>query len=127
MFISSHWTVSFNICSSSCSLQNKDPHLGGGYLVGLGVEMGGFRDQGVETGRLGICKVGGVGSGSNLAPWILCSACYREGFVVPGRHIYLIISINKIIVIKNQCYYCILLMYNNTEVQIVSATIYKYK
>ncbi len=36
--------------------------------------MGGFRDQRLEMGRLGICKVGGVGSGSNLAPWMLCSA-----------------------------------------------------
>ncbi len=42
---------------SSPSLQNKDPGGGvgstsrGWRLVGLGVEMGGFRDQGVETGR----------------------------------------------------------------------------
>ncbi len=43
--------------------------------VGLGVEIGGFRNQGVDTGRFRyICKVGGVGSGSNLAPWIFCSA-----------------------------------------------------
>ncbi len=41
--------------------------------VGLEVEMCGFRDQGVEIGRFR-CKMGGVGSGSNLAPWILCSA-----------------------------------------------------
>ncbi len=43
-------------------------------LVGLGVEMGGFRDQGWRRVGLGICKVGGVGSGSNLAPWIFCPA-----------------------------------------------------
>ncbi len=42
---------------SSPSLQNKDPGGGvgstsrGWRLVGLGVGMGGFRDQGVETGR----------------------------------------------------------------------------
>ncbi len=42
---------------SSPSLQNKDPGGGVGSTsrgwrwVGLGVEMGGFRDQGVETGR----------------------------------------------------------------------------
>ncbi len=30
-------------------------------MVGLGVGMGGFSDQGVETG-LGECKVEGVGS-----------------------------------------------------------------
>ncbi len=32
--------------------------------------MGGFRDQGVETGRFRyrLCKVVGVGSRSNLAP-----------------------------------------------------------
>ncbi len=28
-----------------------DPHPGGGEMVGLGVELRGFRDQGVETGR----------------------------------------------------------------------------
>ncbi len=45
-----------DFCSSP-SLQNKDPGGGvgstsrGWRLVGLGVEMGGFRDQGVETGR----------------------------------------------------------------------------
>jgi len=36
-----------------------------------GVEMGrirvGFRDQGLG---LGVCKVGGVGSGSDSSPWI---------------------------------------------------------
>ncbi len=57
---------------SSPSLQNKDP--GGGLDPHLGMEMGGFRDQGVEKVGLCICKVGGVGSGSNLARWILCSA-----------------------------------------------------
>ncbi len=42
---------------SSPSLQNKDPGGGvgstsrGWRLVGLGVGMGGFRDQGVEPGR----------------------------------------------------------------------------
>ncbi len=38
--------------------------------------MGGLRDQGVKTGRFSytVCKMGGVGSGSNIAPWILCSA-----------------------------------------------------
>ncbi len=42
---------------SSPSLQNKDPGGGvgstsrGWRLVGLGVGVGGFRDQGVETGR----------------------------------------------------------------------------
>ncbi len=42
---------------SSPSLQNKDPGGGvgstsrGWRLVGLGMEMGGFRDQGVDTGR----------------------------------------------------------------------------
>ncbi len=35
--------------------------------------MSGFRDKGVETGSLGTCQVGGVGSRSNHAPWILCS------------------------------------------------------
>ncbi len=35
--------------------------------MGLGIR--GWRLVG-----LGICKVGGVGSGSNHAPWILCSA-----------------------------------------------------
>ncbi len=34
--------------------------------MGLGIR--GWRRVG-----LGICKEGGVGSGSNLAPWILCS------------------------------------------------------
>ncbi len=60
--------------------------------------MGGFRDQGVETGRfrgwrwvglgirgwrrvgLGTCKVGRVGSRSKLAPWILCSAVRTISF-----------------------------------------------
>ncbi len=40
-----------------------DPHLG----VEIGRFKGGFRNQGVEIG-LGICKVGGVGSGSNHTP-----------------------------------------------------------
>ncbi len=39
--------------------------------VGLGVEIGGFKDQGWRWVGVGICKVGGVGSGSNHAPWIL--------------------------------------------------------
>ncbi len=45
------------LTTSSPSLQNKDPGDGvgstsrGWRLVGLGVGMGGFRDQGVETGR----------------------------------------------------------------------------
>ncbi len=30
--------------------------------------MGRFRDQGVETGRFSICKVGGVGSRSTSPP-----------------------------------------------------------
>jgi len=39
--------------------------------IGLGVGLGirGWRWVG-----LGICKVGGVGSGSNSSPWISCSA-----------------------------------------------------
>ncbi len=48
---------------SSPSLQNKDP--GGG----VGSTSRGWRLVG-----LGICTVGGVGSRSNHAPWILCSA-----------------------------------------------------
>ncbi len=53
--------------SSSPSLQNKDPGGGvgsassGWRLVGLGIR--GWRRVG-----LGICKVGGVGSRSNLTP-----------------------------------------------------------
>ncbi len=45
-----------------------DPHVRGGNEWVLGMDMGGVRDQGVEMGRfrLGICKVGGVGS--NHAP-----------------------------------------------------------
>ncbi len=35
--------------------------------MGLGIR--GWRSVGLD-----VCKVGGVGSGSNLAPWILCSA-----------------------------------------------------
>ncbi len=74
-------------CSNSPSLQNKDPGGGVGSTsrgwrwVSLGVGKGGFKGWGwVGLGirgwrwvGLGICKVGGVGSGSNLAPWILCS------------------------------------------------------
>ncbi len=47
----------FTRFSSSPSLQNKNPGGGAGSTsrgwrcVCLGVEMGGFRDQGVETGR----------------------------------------------------------------------------
>ncbi len=36
--------------SPSLQIQNKDPHLGV-KLVCLGVEMGGFRDKGVEMAR----------------------------------------------------------------------------
>ncbi len=52
--------------------------------MGLGVEIGrcrggdgrfrggdGWVFRGWRRVGLGICKVGGVGSGSNLAPWIL--------------------------------------------------------
>ncbi len=67
---------------SSPSLQNKDPGGGvgstsrGWRLVGLGVEMGGFRGlewvglgiRGWRRVGLGLCKVGGVGSRSNSAP-----------------------------------------------------------
>ncbi len=40
--------------------------------MGLGIRGGGV--------GLGICKVGGVGSGSNLIPWILCSAVRTISF-----------------------------------------------
>ncbi len=42
--------------------------------MGLGIR--GWRRVG-----LGICKVGGVGSRSNHAPWILCSAGYKEAVI----------------------------------------------
>ncbi len=59
--------------SSSPSLQNKDPEGRDGSTsrgwrwVGLGI-------RGWWRVGLGECKVGGFGSRSNLAPWILCSA-----------------------------------------------------
>jgi len=48
----------------------------GGFMdVGLGRFRGGFRNKGVELRvGLGLCKVGGVGSGSDSSTWILCSA-----------------------------------------------------
>ncbi len=36
--------------------------------------MDGLGIRGWRRVGLGLCKVGGVGSRSNLAPWILCSA-----------------------------------------------------
>ncbi len=41
---------------------------------GTGVETGMFRSVFIQVYGLDTCKVGGVGSRSNLAPWILCSA-----------------------------------------------------
>ncbi len=38
-------------CRTKIQGAGLDPHPGGWRLVGLGVGMGGFRDQGVETGR----------------------------------------------------------------------------
>ncbi len=38
----------------------------------MGLGSRGWRQVG-----LGICKLGGVGSGSSLTPWILCSAVRR--------------------------------------------------
>ncbi len=43
--------------------------------VGLEVEMCGFRDHGVEIGRFKMyVRWEELDLGSNLAPWILCSA-----------------------------------------------------
>ncbi len=38
-------------CKTKVQRAGLDPHLGVDILVGLGVEMGEIRDQGVETGR----------------------------------------------------------------------------
>ncbi len=45
--------------------------------MGLGIR--GWRRVG-----LGLCKVGGVGSRSNSAPWILCSAVRTISLNEPG-------------------------------------------
>ncbi len=67
--------------------------------VGLGVEIGEFRDQMVETGRFrfSLGKVGGVESGSYLAPWILCFAV--RGYCTV-RQIYFL---KKRILFKEMC------------------------
>ncbi len=60
-------------CRTKIQGAGLDPHLGGGE----GRFRGGDGCLGIRGWRpvgLGIFKVGGVGSGSNLAPWILCSA-----------------------------------------------------
>ncbi len=47
--------------------------------MGLGIR--GWRQVG-----LGICKVGGVGSRSNHAPWILCSAVSTISSFMTHQH-----------------------------------------
>ncbi len=49
--------------------------------------MGGFRDQGVETVGLGLCKVGGVGSRSNSAPGS-CGSAVRTISVLLAKAMY---------------------------------------
>ncbi len=53
---------------SNLSLQNRSKGQGWIHM--------GCMNLGIKGWKTGICKVGGVRSGSNLALWILCPWCF---------------------------------------------------